>query len=354
MSETPVRIGVVGLGNIGMLHAEWLENSRGTLVGGVDVDSGARESFTREFGVESYGEIEPLLERSDAVVITTPNRFHEEHAVAALETGVDVLVEKPLAHTVASAERIAATARDSPAFCMVGFHTVFENPVEVMTAYREAGRFGDVHHVDAAYLRRRGVPGRSSWFTQAEVAGGGALVDIGAHAIDLSLHLLGFPEVEEVSGVTRAEFGNRDDYTYLDMWGADAGPEAVDVEDSASAFVRCRDGSTVSLEVAWAANRPAEQTYVLQGTEAGARLSRDEESLTLYETSDAGSPHMVDSDIETGDDDGHVAELAYFVDHVDRGEPPEINTIEEGLTVQRVIGAVYESDERGEAVSIPD
>jgi predicted dehydrogenase len=263
-------------------------------------------------------------------------------------------VEKPLAHTVESAERIAAAADGADGFCMVGFHTRFEKQVEVLHSYREEGRFGEVSHVDARYVRRRGVPGRGSWFTDASTAGGGALIDIGVHALDLSLYLLEYPDPVEVSGVTRSEFGDREDYTYLHMWGDDRGAERFDVEDAARAFVRCADGRTLSLDVAWATNRPDEQTYVLEGIDAGATYDRSEGELTVHRTESDGADHMIDEAIETAESDPHRDEQRYFLDHVAVGTEPDRNTVEQALTVQRVVDAVYRSAETGAAVRLDD
>lgn len=350
--RSAVHVGIVGCGNIGRHHAELLREAGATLVGGVDVAERARERFAAEFNVTTYEDFEPLSDAVDAVVVATPNRFHAEYAVAALEAGLDVLVEKPLAHTLADAERIVEAARDAPGFCMVGFHTRFENEVEVLTAYRDEGRLGEPTHVEASYLRRRGIPGRGSWFTRRQVSGGGALIDVGVHAIDLSLYLLGYPEVEEVAGVTRSQFGDRDDYSYIHMWGDDQGPTGFDVEDSASAFVRCAGDRTVSLEVAWAANRPPKQEYVVRGDEGGATYNRSHDELTLYETDATGTNHMADTTVETAEVDAHSRELGYFADHVAAGTTPERNTVEQGLTVQRVLDAVYESSETGRAVEL--
>jgi len=350
--ERTPRIGIVGCGNIGRRHAQLLQGQGIPVAGGADIAPEARDRFDDEFGVPTFEDHASLYAEADAAIVTTPNRYHEEPVVDALEAGLDVLVEKPLANDVESAERIAAAAHDAEGFCMVGFHTRFESDVEVLTDYREAGRFGDVDHVEASYIRRRGVPGRGSWFTRKDIAGGGALIDIGVHALDLSLYLLDYPEVEEVTGVTRSQFGDREDYTYLSMWGDDQGAEGFDVEDSASAFIRCAGGKTVSLEVAWATNRPPEQEYVLRGSGAGATFDKGGGELTVHETSTEGGGHMSDAAVETRDRDAHAAEQAYFVDHVAEGTEPTRNTVEQGLTVQRVLDAIYEADETGSAVSI--
>ena len=351
-TESPVQVGIIGLGGIGHHHAERLADQPAELAGGLDISGDARESFREQFDVPTYEEPENLLSAVDAVLITTPNRFHEQYAVAALEAGLDVLLEKPLAHTLESAKRIAEAAHDAEGFCMVGFNNRFAAPVEVLKQHQAEGRFGDMSHIEANYVRRRGIPGRGSWFTSKGVAGGGALIDIGVHAIDLALHFLDFPEITEVSGSTRSEFGTREEYAYIEMWGEDVGPEGFDVDDSATALLRTESGQTVSLDVAWATNRPENNEFVLRGTEAGARFDRGSHDLTIYEASGTGTHHLTDAEIETQAVDTHKAELRYFVEHVAAGEQPDQNTVEEGLAVQRVIDAIYRSSEQGEAVSL--
>jgi len=353
-TESTVQIGIVGLGGIGHHHADRLEDYDAELAGGVDISGEARRKFGEKYSVPTYEDDEALYSVADAVLITTPNRFHEQYAVAALEAGCDVLLEKPLAHSLESAERIVEAAHAAEGFCMVGFNNRFAAPVEVIKQYQAEGRFGEFSHIEANYVRRRGIPGRGSWFTSTEVAGGGSLIDIGVHAIDLALYFLDFPTITEVSGTTRSQFGTREDYAYVEMWGDDIGPQGFDVDDSASAFLRTESGQTVSLDVAWATNRPTNDEFVLRGTKAGARLDRASHDLTIYEANAAGTDHLTDAEIQTQGGDTHKAELRYFIDHIAAGEPPERNTVEEGLAVQRIIDAIYRSSEQGEAVSLDD
>ncbi len=348
-----VAVGIVGLGGIGHHHASRLVERGAELVGGMDIDADARRRFHEEFGVHAYEDETDLYDDCDAVLITTPNRFHEEYAISALEAGLDVLLEKPLAHSLESAERIAAAAAEADGFCMVGFNNRFANPVQVIKHYQDGGRFGKTTHVEANYVRRRGIPGRGSWFTSDHVAGGGALIDIGVHAIDLALYFLDHPEIVEVSGETRSEFGGRDDYAFVHMWGNDDnGPEGFDVDDSASAFIRGADGRTVSLEVAWATNRPTNDEFIVRGTDAGATFDRGNDELTIHEADRGGDHHLADTTVETRESDSHAAEQEVFLDAVAAGEAPTINTIDEALSVQRVIDAIYRSSEEGGAIRL--
>ncbi|MBX0285396.1 Gfo/Idh/MocA family oxidoreductase [Halomicroarcula sp. F28] len=352
--EHSIKLGVIGLGNIARLHCDRLQKAGygDVIAAGLDVDPDARGRFAAQYDATVYEQQADLYADVDAVLVTTPNKFHEEYVVGALEAGLDVFVEKPLAHTVGSAERIAEAAQAADGFCMVGFHNRFRNPVQALLGYRDDGTMGQLDHIEANYLRRRGVPGRGSWFTRKALAGGGALIDIGVHAIDLSLFLLDFPEVVEVSGQTRATFGTRSEYAYVNMWGEDHGSSGFDVDDSASAFIRCADGSTIALEVAWASNRPDSQEYVVRGTDAGAKLDLSSDEMELYETVSTGVNHHRTSQVETAADDAHGIELEEFVESATAGESPGTNTVEQALTVQRVLDAIYRSSEEGRAISL--
>jgi predicted dehydrogenase len=353
--DEPVRIGLIGLGSIGRHHATQLGDVEATLVGGVDVDADARESFGEAYGIPTFDDAASMYAETDAeaVVVATPNRYHEEYAVDALAAGRHVLVEKPLAHDLASAERIAAAAADAPGICMVGFNNRFRRPAKVLRSRIEAGELGEVRHVEAAYVRRRGIPARGSWFTSKAVAGGGVVVDLGVHAVDLALHFMGHPEVVEVSASTRATFGGREDYVAFDTWGVDSGPEGVDVEDAASAFVRCADGRTISLETAWATNRPDSDVYHVRGTEAGARYERGAGELTIYGSGTGGDDHLSDTVVHTRDDEPHRDEQRAFVEAIRSGaDEPPTNTVAEGLAAQRVLDAVYRSAAANRAVEV--
>ncbi|MFU8868012.1 Gfo/Idh/MocA family protein [Natronococcus sp.] len=346
-----IRTGIVGLGNIGRYHAERLLELDVPLVGGMDVAADARTRFARRYDVDVYDDHHELYDAVDAVIVTTPNKYHEEYAVDAFDRGLHVLLEKPLAHSIESAERIASAAADSDGYCMVGFNNRFANTVRIVRNRIERGELGDVTHIEANYVRRRGIPGRGSWFTRRQIAGGGALIDLGVHAIDLALHLLGDPAVAEVTGVTRGEFGSREEYAYLEMWGDDAGPAGFDVDDSASAFIRTADDRSISLEVAWATNRPENNEFVVRGTDSAAVFDLLDGDLSIHSASTAGSDHLEDTSIETRQNDTHTEEQRTFFDSIAAGEVGN-ESVQQALSVQRVIDGIYRSSETGRTVAI--
>ncbi|QLG50467.1 Gfo/Idh/MocA family protein [Natrinema halophilum] len=359
MIGTGIGVGIVGLGGMGTLHARSIRDLGADVVAGADLVPEQRRRFADEFDATTYETHEELVVDGavDAVIVTTPNRFHEPIATAALEAGCDVLVEKPLAHTLESAERIAEAAARADGICMVGFHNRHAASMAMFDEQHARGRFGDLTHVEANYVRRRGVPGPGSWFTDPELAGGGALLDIGVHALDLSLYALDFPEIVEVSGVTRTTFGATEEYAdpegFGDNWNAEA--ETYEVDDSVSAFIRCADGQTVSLEAAWATNREESMNFRVRGTQAGAQFDIGDTDMQILESGTAGCDHYTDVNMSgdatltgyTEQDDAFLAAIAADV-------PPETNTVDEAMTVQRVIDAIYRSSESGRAVELSE
>lgn len=354
-TDTPLTVGVVGLGNLGHWHTTCIRAAGAAVIGGVDVSEQARDAYEAAFSIPTFGSLDALLDHGvDVVVIATPNRFHADYAITALDADVHVLVEKPLAHTVEDAERVVAAANASDAYLMVGLDKRFLAPVETVVNARESGLLGNIVHIEANYLRRRGVPGRGSWFTRKDMAGGGALVDIGVHAIDLALYLMDYPDIQEVTGITRTQFGNRDDYTYVDMHGDDHGPGAFDVDDSATAFIRTRDNRTIALDVSWAANRSDNESIIVRGTNAGAEFSLGDETVTFYGVDRANDhqPLPVWTERPNHIQESHEAELTYFFECIRTGTPPQRNTAAQALVVQNIIAAIYKSSETGQSVPL--
>lgn len=357
MADNALTIGIVGLGSHGKNHVAMLRELGHSVVG-VDADPEARRTFERTFDTETHEQPAALYERGvDAAIISTPNKFHEGAAVGALEHDLDVLLEKPLAHDLESAERIADVAAETGNICLVGYHHRYRAICQVARSYIEEGYLGELSHVNARFLRRRGVPGRGTWFTSQEIAGGGALTDIGAHLVDMLLFLTGRPNLVEVMAVSRSDFGHRDDYSYLHMWGDDNEARMYDVEDSVTAFCRFENGLTATIEVAWATNDTAEHAYKIRGTEAGAHLditnSLDEvdpavdvrNDLELYEARSGGSDHFVNSEVVAPLNDPYREELETFLTAVRTGERPDQNNVTQALAVQRVIARLYDASD---------
>lgn len=348
-----MEFGIIGLGTHGSHHARWL-GEMGHEVIGVDADPDARTQFHDQFDAPVFDTPAEIYDRDlTAVVVTTPNKFHEPTAVRALNAGFDVLIEKPLAHTLESAERIADAAKEAGNVCAVSFSNKFQTVCRVARSYVADGYLGDITHVRARHVRRRGIPGRGTWYTSNEIAGGGALVDIGANLINLLLYLTGWPELSETMVTTRSDFGRQDDYAYLEMYGDDDQARMYDVEDSVVGFCEFETGMTATIEIAWAANTPEEHVYTIQGTGGGAQLEVPNDlgditagadvanDLHMFETRSTGADHFIDSEVTVPVNNPFEAELTHFLEAVEAGERPALNNIDQALQVQRVIDQLY-------------
>lgn len=189
-------------------------------------------------------------------------------------------------------------------------------------------------------MRRRGIPG---WgvFTQKELQGGGALIDIGVHTLDHTMWLMGNPKPVSVSGVTYAAFGKRQDVVSIwDHWDA----AKFDVDDMGIAFVRFENGATLILRASWAANIEKEfsETRIL-GTEGGATMS----PLRIYKEM---QQNLVDvTPVFLRDVKPHVQEITHFLECV-RGEHPSLVQVDQVLDVQAVLDGIYRSAELGHEV----
>lgn len=342
------RVGVIGLGKAGRECTKVLLDM-GCTVSGTDANETLRARFGREFDVESYAKPAELYASDlDAVIVTTPPKFHEKIICDALDRGLDVFIENPLADSVESAERIAETAAAADGICMLNVGYLFNDEVTILKSYLDEGLFGDLMHVDVKHVNRRHIPRRGSWYTSESLSGGGVLMDRGTYPLAILLHLNDWPAVDRVMAMTRSEFGQSNDYTYLDQWGEETSERIFNVEDSIQAMIEFENGCTVSLLLAWAFNQTVRRRhdYEIFGTDAGAELeiAGDRElSLSINEVRDRGEPHYFDAAIHADDSPETIWErpLEYFIAAAETETQPELGTVEQGMRINRLIDRIY-------------
>jgi predicted dehydrogenase len=328
------RIGVIGLGWTGE-NATTFFLQRDHFVVATGPDPEDREAFEDEYDARTTASIAELLEYPlDGVVVATPNRYHEEHVELALEAGSDVLVHKPIAHSLESAKAIEALAAESDQHCFVDYHFRCTDLVRSMAAAVEDGVFGECYHVEAVFSRTRHIPGIGSWFTSRDLCGGGALNDVGVHWIDTAIYLLDDPTVDRVSGTVRQCFDPHEQGTGV-VWEETGSRPRSDVEDSATAYVEFGNGCSLSLEAHWAANQPDRREFRLYGDRAGIAIDWNEETVTTT------APDLADPPV-FGCDDWRVTEVPFaaFLRAID-GEETSLSTPSEAVTTQQVVEGVY-------------
>src|SRR4028119_1795402 len=254
----PLRVGVVGAGQRGEQHLKnftRMPNVKAVALAGLEEER--LQELGGRYGVQNlYRSWEDLVARDDLDVVSigAPNHLHAPIAIAALEGGRHVLCEKPLARTGAEAEGIVRAAREADRAVHIAFTQRERGDVQALKRHVEEGNLGRIYQAKATWMRRNGIPGMGGWFTSKEMAGGGPLIDLGVHMVDMALFLMGNPEVESVSCATYAELGpqGRGGGVGQGLMHAD---NPYEVEDLATAFIRLSGGATLALETGWAAHR---------------------------------------------------------------------------------------------------
>ena len=342
-----VRVGIIGSGGIaqGAHLPGYQACAEVEIVAVADVSEKTARAAAEKFNVpEVFTDYKKMLlmKELDAVSVCTPNYMHKDATVAALKAGKHVLVEKPMAMNAKECDAMLKAARESGRKLQVGFNNRFGGSAQALKRFIETGDLGSIYYARAQALRRRGIPG---WgvFTQKDKQGGGPLIDIGVHILDLTLWLMGHPKPVAVSGTYRQDFGKRKDIIGLmGQWDT----ENFTVEDFAVGLVRFENGATLLLESSFVANIEQDVFNTqLFGTEGGCTLNPTklfyEKNRTLMDATPVHLPN-----VQT-----HHAEVRHFIDAILEDKPVYVPG-EEGAMVTRIIDGIYRSSEVGKEVKI--
>ncbi|MDQ3657571.1 MAG: Gfo/Idh/MocA family oxidoreductase [Chloroflexota bacterium] len=354
-----LRVGVIGCG-AGAFHLEgYAANPRVKIVALSGLDGPRCQELVSKFGVPHlYGDYSELLAHPDidAVSIAVPNHLHRPIAVEALRSGKHVLVEKPLSRTVAEGEEIVAVAKEVGKVLSVSFQRRSRHDVQLVRHQIQGGALGQIYHAKAFWMRRSGIPGLGTWFTNKEHSGGGPLIDLGVHVLDLAFWLIGHPTPISVSAATYAELGPKGRGQWSGARFNRVEGVAYEVEDFATAFIRFEGGVTLSLDVSWAAYTAQNDEFgvSLLGTEGGAEIRAKDYAqvgtLQLFGEID-DTPTITEPRLLANH--GHTGTIANFVNSVLDGAPVE-STGEEALDLVRLIRLIYRSAELGRELRIPE
>ena len=345
-----LNLGIIGTGWPGQMHAQAIHAvGQVTLYACADLDDERRKAFANDYAPQkSYGDYHELLQdrHVDAAIICLPNFLHFPATLAALEAGKHVLCEKP--PTLNAAEM--KVLRDEAARRNLIYY--FSRQFRFTPAMRAAkkaideGRLGNIYHAKATFVRSRGIPvGIGDWFTEKKRSGGGALIDIGIHALDAVWYLMGTPRPVAVSAQVFLNFAHL------------VNVPVFDVEDAAYAFIRFANGAVVQLETSWAGNLtddiPPRQYFgqelvnsTLYGTKASVRLK----PLTLFEDRD-GKLVTVSLDAPEDEPNGFELQLRNFLESISGAAEP-VNNAEQAVALMEMLDGIYASSELGREVPI--
>ncbi len=346
MSNKKIRIGLIGAGNICQnAHIPaYLKQEDVELVAVCDLNEARATEVATKYNIRHVAKsIEDLvaLDDVDAVSICTWNNAHARAALAAVKAGKHVLCEKPMATTVAEAQAMYDASKNSGKVFMLGFVNRFRSDSLLIKEMADAGKFGDIYFARAGWLRRRGTP--LGWFTDVSKSGGGPVIDIGVHVIDLTWHFMGKPEPVSVSATTHYPLG---DYKTkgVGRWLAfDTDNLVFNTEDSAAGTIRFANGASMNFEVSWAVNMKETGifSYVF-GKDAGVSL----DPLEVY---GEDSNYLVDLKPTIAAGDPFAREIRHFLDCIRDGSEPSIPA-KDGLNVQKMLNGIYDSAKAGREI----
>ena len=355
MTKPHHRVAIIGAGFIvSRGHVPSFQAIENVTVEAVcDLNEARAQAVAAEFGVPGvYSDWQKMIDevQPSITVIATPNKFHYEMGMYALNAGSHLLCEKPLALTIEHAEEMLNTAAQKNLVLNVGTHFRWMEPTQIAKRHVDGGFFGDIYAARTVYQRRAGIPGYGSWFTNKELSGGGALLDIGIHALDRALYLMGYPNPVTVTGTTFSKLGPRG--IGLGFWGSDHyDPEKsrFDVDDFAWAFIRFDSGASLILQVSWAQHFPEGFYTEIYGTEGGAYVS-NKDGVDLYAIMN-GERVTVQNELPSKPVNSHNRLIENFVRHLDGDPDAVIITPHESLTVVKIVDAIQRSAASGREVA---
>lgn len=350
-----IRIGVIGNGGIAHTHANAYKTlgDRVEFVACCDLDISRAKKYAEEFGFQKYYDncYDMLRENElDAVSVCTWNSAHAECSIAALNAGCHVLCEKPMAMNAKEAIAMKETAEKNGKILMLGFVRRHGSDAKTALKLKKEGYMGDIYYAKASYLRRCGFPG--GWFGDKSRSGGGPLIDLGVHVIDLARYLMGNPKPITVFGATFDKLGSRLDVAL----GTDAYQSMTetehpifDVEDLATAMIRFDNGAVLHVEASFNLNLKEPTTDMnLFGDKAGLSFSPFE----LHTVVDNKLADIaIQGDVRFDFGKAFAAETKNFIDAIE-GKAELVASAEDGVVLMKILDAVYLSAKTGTSVDI--
>ena len=336
-----LKVGIAGL-RMGQDHIEgYLTHPNATIQAICDINPEVLERVGNKYGVEGrYTSYEDMIKQEslDIVSIATPNRFHQEMTLLALEHGAHVLCEKPIGLNAQEAIIMQQKSQEMGKRLMVNYSYRFIPSSVAIKQRIDAGLVGDIYSTSCHWLRNiRGFSQFGGWFGQKSISGGGVLIDIGVHCLDKALWLMGFPEIAFVSASTHDRICRKSEF---------------DVEDTVEAFIKFTNDASLMLQVSWAANIFEDNLieFRLLGEKEGILEQNINQGYTFnaksfYESNGISYTLNIDNISEKL----CPSSMNHFVDAIIKNQP-HMGDVSEAITVMKIIDAIYKSSETGQPI----
>ncbi len=344
-----IKVAIIGVGGIANMHIKsYQADDRCEVYAICDINPARLELMGKKYGIaRRYTDKDQMLAELpeiDVVSVCTWNSAHAECTIAALNAGKHVLCEKPMAMNAAEAKAMAEAAEKNNRLLMIGFVRRHAKNTDVVTRFTEAGDIGELYYAKASYLRRAGAPG--GWFGDKSRSGGGPMIDLGVHVIDLARYLAGGPKPVSAYAATFHKLGDRRNISKEGEYqSATTGEVVFDVEDMATALIRFEGGFTIAVETSFSLNINEDiATVQLFGTKAGVALDPE---LALYTEQNGFLTNVTLPRFKTSDfADMFGREIRHFLDCVIDNVPCKAPA-EDGIVLMKILDAIYKSAETG-------
>lgn len=342
-----IRLGLISAGGImKWCHVPSIANIKDIeIVAICDSNTEAAQSLAKELGVSKvFSGYKELLDCDDidAVDIATPNYLHSVIAIEAMSKGKHVITEKPDATSVEEAQAMKEASEKYGKVLMPIRNNRFLKSNQFLKKYIADGQMGDIYSAKCGWIRRDFIPGKGGWFTNKKLSGGGPLIDLGVHMIDLATWLMGNPKPVTVSGAAYQKFGELSEEEKANHC-------IYDVEDLASGYIRFDNGATLQLEFSWASHIEKEHKYLdLLGSKAGASWVEGN-PLKIFSTSDGALTDTVPTFYS--DVNGHESNFQNFVDVIN-GRAKQVVTPSQGVDMIKILCGIYESAQSGHEIKL--
>ncbi len=344
-----LRYGIIGTGNIGMTkHLPGYSQLKDTveIAAACDINPDALKSAAEKYSIMStYEDYNKLLERDDIdfVSVCLPNYLHHPVTVKALMSGKHVHCEKPMAMNPSEAHDMNTAKEKSGKKLMIGLNNRFTGESQFVKRYVSEGNLGDIYHVKCGW-QRRACAGAYGWFTDKSQSGGGPLIDLGVHYIDLAMYFMGYPKVESVTARTYSKLvGSDKGYLFTHDNSRLTDGKKFDVEDLAVGFIGLENDATIDFEVSWASHIARERIYYsLYGTKGGISFVKEagETSLRIHTIVNDTHADIVPSINRRLTE---VNEFADFVSCINENREPTISVLSQNVDMIGLIDLIYRS-----------
>ncbi len=330
-----VKIGVIGLGGVAQLvHLPNLAKVSGAdLTAVAEVNKNRLLTISDKFNVkEKFSSYKEMLEKSniDAVIIATPTSTHTEIAIDCLNAGKDVLVEKPLARTYAEAKKIVDAAKKNKRKLMVGMNLRYRPDTMLLRSFINTNEIGDPFYIKCGWIRKQSSS--QKWFTKKEESGGGVIIDLGIHILDLALWLLDYPEISSVSS---QNFHHN----------------TKSVEGSSISCVKCKNSAVINMEVSW--SLPVEKDHFFLDV-FGTKGSFSSNPFKLYKKVENDYINLTPTQVDNPTvlfKKSYLNELKSFIGAI-KGLNPVFSPGEEAMQRMKIIEAMYLSAEKKQEIKL--